>query len=205
MGSVVPDSESARADRDPPTEAVGRMLAGFREYLLLVAGEELDNDLRAKAGASDLVQETLLEAFVAYPDFEGTHQNQLRAWLRRILLNNIASFRRRYRQTEMRTIARERSLYGASGSAPSGNGLAAETTSPSGKALRKEELMRLNSALDRLPDHYRQVITLRHFENRDFAAFGKAMHRSADAALMLWWRAFEQLAWDLERTNGQSP
>ena len=33
----------------------------FRDYLLLVANEEIDPVLRAKEGASDLVQETFLQ------------------------------------------------------------------------------------------------------------------------------------------------
>jgi RNA polymerase sigma-70 factor (ECF subfamily) len=42
-------------------EALGRLLETCRPYLLLVANNELDRDLQAKAGASDLVQETFIE------------------------------------------------------------------------------------------------------------------------------------------------
>ena len=42
-------------------EALGKLLESFRAYLLLIAQCELDAELRAKGGASDLVQQTFLE------------------------------------------------------------------------------------------------------------------------------------------------
>ena len=41
---------------------MGDLLEGCRQYLLLVANEELDSELTAKSGASDMVQETFLRA-----------------------------------------------------------------------------------------------------------------------------------------------
>ena len=43
-------------------QALGQILESCRNYLLLIAGKELTSDLQAKGGASDLVQETFLEA-----------------------------------------------------------------------------------------------------------------------------------------------
>ena len=50
------------AARAGSSEALGRALEACRRYLLLVAEQDLDPDLRAKGGASDLVQQTFLEA-----------------------------------------------------------------------------------------------------------------------------------------------
>src|SRR5262249_54728266 len=94
----------ARAgDRD----ALGRVLEVCRRYLLLIADRQLDADLRAKGGASDLVQETFLEAQRDFAQFAGNSEEELRAWLRRMLLNNLGNFTRRYRATGKRAVGRE--------------------------------------------------------------------------------------------------
>ena len=90
--------------------ALGRILELCRQYLLLVANRELEPELWAKGGASDLVQETFLEAQKDFGSFEGTTRAEVLAWLRRILLNNVSNFRRRYVGSEKRQIARELSL-----------------------------------------------------------------------------------------------
>ena len=56
----------------------------FRHYLLRIAEQELDPDLRAKGGASDLVQLTFLEAQRDFARFHGDTAAELRAWLRRL-------------------------------------------------------------------------------------------------------------------------
>src|SRR5262245_40328741 len=43
-------------------EALGRVLDSCRGYLLMIARQELDAGLQAKGGASDLVQETFVDA-----------------------------------------------------------------------------------------------------------------------------------------------
>src|SRR6516165_3274940 len=62
-------------------EALAQMLEACRGYLLLIATQELDPALRAKGGASDLVQETILEAFRDFGRFQGGEE-ELLAWLR---------------------------------------------------------------------------------------------------------------------------
>src|SRR5579863_8278393 len=87
--------------------ALGQVLELCRHYLLLVANQELDGELRGKEGASDLVQETFLEAHRDFAQFHGATHAELLAWLRRILLNNLSNFRRRYSETDKRQIALE--------------------------------------------------------------------------------------------------
>ena len=52
-------------------EPLGQLLQTCRNYLLLVAAHELPPELRAKGGASDLVQETFLIAQKQFPRFDG--------------------------------------------------------------------------------------------------------------------------------------
>lgn len=68
---------------------------------------EVESSLRAKADASDLVQQTLLEAYRDFGQFRGRTEAEWLAWLRRILARNAAEFVRHYRLTGKRQTARE--------------------------------------------------------------------------------------------------
>ena len=87
--------------------ALGELLKACRAYLLLVAHQEIAPALMAKAGPSDLVQETFLEARRDFGEFRGLTEAEFLGWLRKILLNNLANFRRRYRRTGKREVTRE--------------------------------------------------------------------------------------------------
>jgi RNA polymerase sigma-70 factor (ECF subfamily) len=117
----------------------------------------------------------------------------LRAWLRRLLLNNVANFTRQYRQRAKRAIGREVSLEAGGSSHERGAGLAADVLSPSGQAVAQEQAEALACAVERLPADYRQVLKLRHEEQLTFEEIGQRMHRTANAARMLWLRAVERV------------
>jgi RNA polymerase sigma-70 factor (ECF subfamily) len=174
------------------------MLEACRVYLLLIAGHELDTDLQAKGGASDLVQETLLEAFRDFPDFHGSTEQELHAWLRRLLLNNLANFARRYRGTLKRGAAVEVALDGGDPSLPWAQALSDGDATPSRNAMANEQAQAVQQALERLPPDYRQVILLRYQEQLSFEEISRRMARSANAAEKLWLRAVERLRKELE-------
>jgi RNA polymerase sigma-70 factor (ECF subfamily) len=182
-------TELLEAARAGSNEALGRVLQTCREYLLLVANEEEGPELKVKAGASDLVQETFLEAQRDFGRFQGSSERELLAWLRRLLLNNLANLRRRY-QTQSRQHVREVRLETVDGLCL----LLSDASTPSGRAIRREEIEALERVLGEFPAHYQEVISLRHRERLSFEEIGRRMGRSPDAARMLWWRAFERLA-----------
>ena len=195
-----PAGDAARwlaAARAGSREALGQVLETFRGYLLLVADRELDAELRAKGGASDLVQDTFLEAQRDFGCFHGNSADELRAWLRRLLLNNVANFTRQYRQRAKRQVSREVPLEAGGSSHERGAGLAADILSPSGQVVAQEQAAALARAMERLPPDYRQVLALRHEQKLTFAQIGEQMQRSANAARMLWLRAVERLQTEL--------
>jgi RNA polymerase sigma-70 factor (ECF subfamily) len=179
------------AARAGSREALGEALEACRAYLLVVAERELDPALRAKGGASDLVQQTFLEAQRDFGRFHGSSAEQLRAWLRQILRNNVASFARQFRDTQKRQAGREVALPQSTPSGP--GGLATDTPTPSRHAIADEDAAALQAALERLPDDYRQVIALRYDEDRPFGEIAQIMQRSPNAVRKLWARAVEQL------------
>jgi RNA polymerase sigma-70 factor (ECF subfamily) len=177
------------AAREGSRDALGIVLEACRRYLLYIARHELNGDLQAKGSASDLVQETFLEAQGAFGHFQGSSEIELRAWLRQMLHHQGAKFRRRYQATQKRRLALE--------TAPSRAGLpidfVGQLPSPSTQVMAHEQAQRLCQALERLPDDYRRVITLRYADQRSFEEIGQLMQRTPNAARLLWLRAIEHI------------
>ena len=187
------------AARAGSREALGKVLDAARQYLLSIARQELDADLRAKTSPSDVVQETFVEAQRDFGQFQGVTEDELLAWLRQLLLHRVGKLRRRYRDTQKRRLAREVALGDDDSSGGPAGGLAANTLSPSGQAMEHEQDEALQAALGRLPEDYRRVITLRYQEQLPFEEIGELLHRSPEAARKLWARAVERLHEELDK------
>src|SRR5262245_38340823 len=115
-------------------------LESYRAYLMRIANQHLRPDLRAKAGGSDLVQDTLVAAWVA-GDRAPHRPDALRAWLRGILRYRIGRLHRRFISAASRAVGRERSL----------TGLTAEPwESPDEEAQRTDFLTEVARRLNRL-------------------------------------------------------
>jgi RNA polymerase sigma-70 factor (ECF subfamily) len=186
------------AARAGSREALGQLLEAARQYLLSIARQEFDPDLRAKNSPSDVVQETFVEAQRDFGQFRGDTEAELLAWLRQLLLHRVGKLRRRYRDTQKRRLAREVALGGDDSTDGPAGGLAANVPSPSGQAMEHEQDQALRAALERLPHDYQQVITLRYQEQLPFEEIGRMLRRSPDAARKLWARAVERLQEELE-------
>src|SRR6478672_1455172 len=124
----------------------------FRSYLLLLARIRLDRKLRAKLDASDIVQQTMLEAHEAIATFRGEDQAAQAAWLRQILARNLANAVRDLTR-EKRDVTRERSIHAGldESSAKLEGWLKADQSSPSEHIQRQERALLLARALTNLP------------------------------------------------------
>jgi RNA polymerase sigma-70 factor (ECF subfamily) len=178
-------------------DALGQALEIYRHYLLGIAERELDSALVPKGGASDLVQETYLEAHRDFAQFHGASGDELRAWLRRLLLNNVVNFTRHYRGTEKRDVSREVPL-GTPAADEAKPRLADEQPSPSGEAVANEQTAAVRAALARLPEEYRQVLTWRYQEQWSFEEIGQLLQRTPNAARKLFLRALERFQQEME-------
>jgi RNA polymerase sigma-70 factor (ECF subfamily) len=185
------------AARAGSREDLGRLLMDCRNYLLLVANRNLDANLQGKFSPSDLVQETFFEAQRDFARFQGHHEDELLAWLSRVLLNNVANASRRYLATEKRALHREIPLANDAGGLLA-EGLCQDTPTPSEQLATKEQAAALAVALDGLPQHYRQVLRLRYQEQMTFAQIGAALGCSAEAARKHWARAVDRLQYQLD-------
>jgi RNA polymerase sigma-70 factor, ECF subfamily len=172
--------------------------AKYRDYLLLLAQLQVSPRSRAKVDLSDVVQQTLLEAHQARDQFHGQSHNQRLAWLRRILANNLTDEFRKLR-TDMRDIARERSLNAAleGSSARLDNWLRSDDPSASEILQDEERSLRLVQALHNLPPAQREALVLQHWHGWSLAEIGTHLGRSTDAVAGLLKRGLRQLREEL--------
>ncbi len=181
--------------------SLGLALDRFREYLLLIANQELSEELRPKVGSSDLVQESFIEAQRDFQQFHGTTAEEWMAWLRRILLNNLEDHARRYQQRAKRQVSREISLSSGDSHGDIAADLVAAADAPSAALGRREESQSLDQAVSRLSEPYQQVLRLRYWENLSLDEIGQAMGRSSEAVRKLWFRAVRELTREMRTTD----
>src|SRR5947209_7981049 len=163
-GMTVDPEVLLREARAGDTATLGRLLELYRRYLALLARVQIGHHLQGKVDASDLVQETFLEAHRNFAHFRGASEPQLVRWLRQILAAKLADLLRRYLGTQGRDVRLERDLEGAfdRSSVILDRGLVAVQSSPSQQAVRREQAVLLADAMSGLPDDYREVLVLRH-------------------------------------------
>jgi RNA polymerase sigma-70 factor (ECF subfamily) len=197
MSAEVSPSELIQRCKQGDEPAREQLFARYRQYLRLLAQAQLGRHLRVKCDPSDLVQLTLLEAHRDFGDFQGEHERDLLAWLRRILAHNLFNEARRY-GAQQRAASREVSLDQVhtgieQSSLALGQCLAAEDPTPSKAVAQREDAVRLADTLARLPPDYQTVLLLRVFEGLPAEEVAQRMNRSAGAVRMLQLRALTAL------------
>src|SRR5262245_58911706 len=172
----------------------GDALERFRDYLRLLARLQLDPRLRGKLDASDVVQQTLLEATKSLEGFRGRPPAQQAAWLRQILARNLANLVRDFAAAK-RDVAREQALDAvvSASSVRLNAWLAAEESTPSEQAERGEQIVRLAQALAALPEAQREAVTLRHCHGWSLADISRHLGRSPAAVAGLLHRGLAEL------------
>jgi RNA polymerase sigma-70 factor (ECF subfamily) len=183
----------ARA-RQGDGEALGKLLQAYRQYIELMARLQLDRELRQKIAPSDVAQETFVQAHRCFHQFEGATEAELLGWLRKIVANQLAMHVRRYR-TQQRDVRLERSLADSLDHTSKRlvDRLRSPGSSPSDGASRREQAVILANALAQLRPDYRDVIILRHLEDREFAEIALQTGKTVDSVKNTWARAIGKL------------
>ncbi|TWT37664.1 ECF RNA polymerase sigma-E factor [Posidoniimonas corsicana] len=178
--------------------SLGRLMGLYSEYLKYVASSRMDDRLRRRVSASDVVQESFYEAHRDFSRFRGDSPEQFVGWMRRILVNNLMRVVERNLVAAKRDVRREVSLdrlrRGVEQSSWRFSALlASDEETPSTDLRRQETQTAMAAVLAKLPEDYRRVIRLRNIEGLSFADVAEQMDRTSGAARMLWLRALEQL------------
>ena len=167
-------------------------LEQFRAYLLLLARAQVGRHLNLDA--SDIVQQTLLEAHQRFEQMTGQSEAQLTAWLRQILAHNLADAWRAIGRAK-RDVHRQRSLEDelANSSVRLGDWLAAEQSSPSQHMDREERTLRLAQALSELPETQREALVLHYWQGCTLTQMSQQMQKTPVAIAGLLKRGLKSL------------
>ncbi len=166
----------------------------FRSYLVLQAEMQLSPRLKVKEDSSDIVQEAMLVTYRDLKDFHGKTEIELRAWLKRILTNNLADKARRY-NTQQRTIRREVSLQEQmeQSSAMFRAQLDPKQETPSKLMMSQERSEQLAEALLTLRDEERTAVVFKHIHNLPVAEIAEHLGRTSEAVAGLLRRGLKKL------------
>ena len=174
-------------------DALGELLEHYRAYLTVLAQRYLDQRVRGRLDAADVVQITFLEAQRDLPSFRGHQIEELLGWLRHILRNNVASAHQKHIYTQKRSAGRE-VVNSPTDSRPAFTDLApSETTSPSQRMMRDEAAVYLANCLDELPETQREALRLRYVEGRSLKEIADSMHKTEMAVAGLLKRGLKAL------------
>jgi RNA polymerase sigma-70 factor (ECF subfamily) len=162
--------------------------------LILLARVQMDARLRARLHPSDVVQQTLLEACRQHDQFRGRGEEELAAWLRQMLVHNMADAGRTLSRAK-RDAGLERSLEAAleQSSVHLQAALAADQSSPSQQAMRNEQWLQVADALARLPELQREAVVLHYLQAMSLAEVASQLGRSEASAAGLLHRGMKKL------------
>jgi RNA polymerase sigma-70 factor, ECF subfamily len=199
---MVSMTTTARIVQDLPDQPLEPAeLERFRAYLDLLARMEVAPRLRDKVDLSGVVQQTLLEAHQGLRDRPQRDRSraEVSAWLRSILSHNLADVLRKLKARK-RDFRREWSLESALDQSASRveQWLAAEQSSPSGQAMRQEELLRMAESLATLPEGQRRAIELHHLQGLPLAEIARELGTTKSAVAGLLHRGLKALRVRLE-------
>jgi len=178
------DSAARLADR----------LERYRPYLTLLLRLQLTPGLRGKVDLSGIVQQTIWEAHERMAREVVEREVEPLALLRRLLANNLADELRRV-HAQKRDVGREQSLEAAlqRSSAQLQRFLAARHSSPSARAERNEELLRLAAELESLPEAQRQAVELHYLRGWSLVDIAAHLGRTKPAVAGLLQRGLSVL------------
>jgi len=172
--------ETLAAARGGDPAARWGALEACRQYLRLVVGKNRWSKGVGEPATSDLVQDTIIEGWHGFARFRGGTQEQLRAWLRVILVHTLIKARRRPIPARLES--------GSGSGAIPGSG-----TPPSVVVRRDASNEAIAASLHALPEHYRAAIQWRLWQDLSFAEIGSRLGISDDCAQKLFARAIAKL------------
>jgi RNA polymerase sigma-70 factor (ECF subfamily) len=185
----------ARAGDAP---ALAALLSRHRAAVRRAIELRLDRRLAARLDASDVVQETYLEASRRLADYLAGESMPFALWLHWLAREQVLMCHRRHLAADKRTVNREVSCLPVDSSAQVVNGLLGKGSGPSRNLAAGELAERLRHTLGQLDEDERDLILWRHFEQLTNRETAQLLHISEAAASKRYIRALEHLRGLLE-------
>lgn len=175
--------------------ALDQLYGVYGERVLRIIRIRMGSELRSKLESMDLVQDVLMSALRDLGDFTYTNEGDFLRWLGKIAENRIRDNLDKLHAGK-RDIRKETPLYDDTSRSRDDRARVLEparNTTPSVIFSRREELDKLETAIDKLKPEYRQVIVWAKIDRLSYREIGDRLGKSADAAGHLLLRAMVAL------------
>jgi RNA polymerase sigma-70 factor (ECF subfamily) len=159
-------------DGDP--DAIDRLLTRYRDQLRRLIALRLDPAIYPRVDASDIVQETLLEAARRMPEYLQRKPMPFHLWLRKTAMQRLVMERRRHQGAAGRAVSREVAMPEKSSLLLAQQVLARES-SPSQRAGKRETVIAIRRAVGQLAEGDREVVLMRWIEGLNYAEIGAVL------------------------------
>ncbi len=183
--------------RSGDKSALGELFAAHRDRLRRMVALRMDWRLQARIDASDVLQESFLDAAAKLDRYLGDPKVPVFLWLRLIVGEQLINLHRHHLGTRMRDasceVSLQRGAMPAASSAALASMLLGRLTSPTQAAIRAERLERLQEALNTLDASDREILALRHFEMLSRIEAAQVLGISDDAGSKRYLRALKRL------------
>lgn len=183
------------------------LLNAHRPRLRRMIALRMNQRLLGRLDASDVIQETFLDATAGLAQFAERAEMPFFLWLRWLAGIKLTTLHRKHLGCQIRDAAREVSVElgvpGASSEALAAQ-LLGRQTSPSEVAMRSERKARIQEVLDAMDPIDREVLVLRHFEELKNAEAAQVLGLQEAAASKRYIRALRRLKDELRAMSGGS-
>lgn len=201
-------TNSSDSDDDEVRELVQRAAAGdccaaddlfsrFRMRLKRMIQLRLSRRLQGRVDDSDVIQESLLEASRKLQEYAEAPRLPFYLWLRHLTGLKLAEVHRRNLGTQMRDVDHEVSLHRGCLPGADSVSLAAHLlgtlTSASQAAIKAENRLLLQQALNGMDEVDREVIALKHFEQLTISEIGQVLEIPRASAGRRYLKALQKL------------
>lgn len=177
-------------------EARAQLLLRFRERLRRMIAMRLDRRLAARVDPSDIVQETMRDAFARLSEYFADPKIDFYPWLRRIAWDRLMDVYRQHIEAQKRSVLKEQNWapeLNEQSVAELANSLITHSHNPRQQALRAELETRVLQALAQLKPHDREILVLRYLEQLDVTEIAGVLGISATAVTSRHLRALQRL------------
>ena len=182
----------AKGGSEPALEQLCRV---YGERVRRIIRLRMGKELRSKLESMDMVQDVLMCALRDFEDFKYTSEGDLLRWLGKIAENRIRDNLDKL-HADKRDIRKEIPLQDDAATSRDDHARVPEparNTTPSVILSKREELDKLEKAIDKLKPEYREVIVWAKIDGLTYKEIGSKLGKSADAAGHLLLRAMVSL------------
>lgn len=188
------------------TDVMGDLFVHYQERLWRMVDLRMDRRLGGRVSASDIVQETFIDAQKRVQHFLAKPGIPFFVWLRMVASQRMIDVHRQHLGAQMRAAGNEVSL-GVGGQFAATSvclveRLAGADTSPSRAAIRGEVATQIEVILNSMEPIDREVLALRHFEELSNQEVAEILGIDKSAASKRYLRALERLKDVLEQLPG---